>query len=407
MKILHTSDWHLGQEFYSYDRREEHSVFFEQLETIVDEERPDVMVVSGDIYHTVAPSNAVMKMFTDSLVRICGACPTMKVVVIAGNHDSNSRLEVNRSLWSHFNVSIVGSIERNGEHEVDLSKNIIPVCGADGAPIGYVVAIPHLFNRAYPSWIDGQNAEERQQMFYEKIAAALGDTRQLPIVMMAHMAVAGCNLSEHDDSRGNLEYVAVSTLDIVPYDYLALGHIHYPQDIATGRPTSRARYCGSPLPVSFDEEYEHSVSIVEIGQHGSRGTCRTIPIVNPRPVVTLPREAADFETALKELSRFPDGEKAYVRLHVKLDGVAPADAIERAERAVVGKACRFCCFKWERPQLGQVQAGTVADINEFRLLSPVEVAGQYYRDRFGKEMAPELVELVDGIYQQMKRNNEE
>ncbi len=406
MKILHTSDWHLGQEFYSYDRREEHQAFFDQLKNIVREEQPDVMVVSGDVYHTVAPSNGVMRMFTDSLVEICGACPTMNVVVIAGNHDSNSRLEVNRSLWSRFNVSIVGSIERTDDHEVDLSMNIISVKSGSGDTIGYVVAIPHIFNKAYPSWTGGQSVEDKQRMFYEKVAEALGDTHNLPVVMMAHMAVLGCNISGHDDSRGNLEYIGISTLNPVPFDYLALGHIHYPQDIATGRPTCRARYCGSPLPVSFDEEYSHSVSIVEIERHGEKGTCRTIPVVNPRPVVTLPREATDFETALEALSCFPDDEKAYVRLHVKLDSVAPVDAMERAERVVDGKACRFCCFKWERKEADKLQAREFADINEFRLLSPVEVARQYYKEHCGEEMPSELVGLVSEVYEQMKRKEE-
>lgn len=70
MKIIHTSDWHLGQEFYTYDRTQEHEAFLDQLAMIVREEKPDALVISGDIYHTSAPSNSVMRFFTDRLDRI-------------------------------------------------------------------------------------------------------------------------------------------------------------------------------------------------------------------------------------------------------------------------------------------------------------------------------------------------
>ena len=104
MKILHTSDWHLGQEFYSYDRTEEHTSFLNQLKQIVADENPDVMVVSGDIYHNATPSNTTMKLFTDHLIQIQDECPSMKIIVAAGNHDSSARLEMTRNLWKKFNI---------------------------------------------------------------------------------------------------------------------------------------------------------------------------------------------------------------------------------------------------------------------------------------------------------------
>ena len=91
MKILHTSDWHLGQVFYGYDRREEQQAFLEALAEVVGRERPDVMIVSGDVFHNSTPSAQAKRMYVEGMMRIHEACPTMTVVVIAGNHDSPSR----------------------------------------------------------------------------------------------------------------------------------------------------------------------------------------------------------------------------------------------------------------------------------------------------------------------------
>ena len=89
MKILHTSDWHLGHTLYNYDRTAEQQAFLRQLTRIVTEEQPDAMVVSGDIYHYSSPAAATQKMYTDAMLNIHQACPGMAIVVTAGNHDSS------------------------------------------------------------------------------------------------------------------------------------------------------------------------------------------------------------------------------------------------------------------------------------------------------------------------------
>ena len=88
MKIIHTADWHIGQNFYNYDRMEEHKYFFAQLNDIVKKEKPDALLISGDIYHTSIPSNSSTKLYTEALIDLHKSCPTMRIYVIAGNHDS-------------------------------------------------------------------------------------------------------------------------------------------------------------------------------------------------------------------------------------------------------------------------------------------------------------------------------
>ena len=101
MKILHTSDWHLGHTLYNYDRTEEQADMLRQMTEIVEKHKPDVFLLSGDVYHTPQPSAAVQTMFTDAMVRIHDANPGMTIVVTAGNHDSGTRHEIFRV----YNVS--------------------------------------------------------------------------------------------------------------------------------------------------------------------------------------------------------------------------------------------------------------------------------------------------------------
>ena len=397
MKILHTSDWHFGQEFYSYDRTEEHESFLKQLRDIVSQEQPDVMVVSGDIYHNATPSNTVMRMFTDGLERVCRACPTMQVVVTAGNHDSSSRLEISRNIWSHLGVHVIGRIEKRDDM-VDFDRHIIAIHDKQDNLCGYVVAIPHVFAHSFPIINPDTPREERMQMFFTVLGERLKEinTQHLPVVMMAHMAITGSDITGHDEIRGGMEYMDLSTIN-VDYDYLALGHIHCPQNI-----NNNTRYCGSPIPVSFDERYPHSLTIVELDGKDSEPQLRTIHIDNPWPLKTIPTDAVPFDEALTLLTDYPNEEKAYIRLHVQLDDVAPHNANERAVQAIEGKCCRFCCFKWERTCDKGDENRTFTDIEQMKSQSPVDIASIYYSNKYGHPMDDNLKEMLTQVVREVE-----
>ena len=397
MKVIHTSDWHLGQEFYSYDRTEEHLAFFSQLAQIVHAEQPDVLVISGDIYHNATPSNAVMRLFTDQLDVIRRACSTMQIVVIAWNHDSSSRLEVNRTLWEHLGVYVIGKIAKTDEG-VDFDQHILRIYDKDGELTGYVVAVPHLFMQSYPQIVEGTSRENRPMVFFQALGERLAVINQekLPVVMMAHMAMSGSDITGHDIIQGGMEYMNIADLK-VDFDYLALGHIHCPQQIGD----YPARYCGTPIPVSFDENYGHSVTVVELGKKGDLPQLNFIPIINPWPLKTLPKEAVPFDEAMEALAAFPDDEKAYIRLHVRLADVPPHNALEKAFQLVEGKSCRFCCFKWERSNDRQVNKSSFVDVNHIKAQSPVDIADLFYQSRFGQPMDNELKDMLIDVVNQV------
>ena len=140
MKILHTSDWHLGHTLYNYDRAEEQLVMLLQMVQIVKEQQPDVFLLCGDVYHTPQPSAAVQTMLTEALVEAHEARPEMVIVMTAGNHDSGTKHEIFRTPWKALNVYAIGQIEKDKPDE-----HIIEVPGK-----GLVVAIPYCNERNMP-----------------------------------------------------------------------------------------------------------------------------------------------------------------------------------------------------------------------------------------------------------------
>ena len=371
MKILHTSDWHLGHTLYNYDRTEEQMVMLLQMVDIVKKHKPDVFLLCGDVYHTAQPSAAVQTMFTEALVGIRDANPDMTIVVTAGNHDSGTKHEIYRTPWRALKVHTIGNLNKEA-----IDEHIIEVPGK-----GFIVAVPYCNERNVP------------EGFFASLMDVVKErnTDGLPIVMTAHTTVKGCDFVGHDNAT---EYVVggIDTMDIAQfgdgYDYLALGHIHHAQFVHTGK--HNVRYSGTPIAVSFDENYSHSVSIVEIDGHNDKPKVDTIEIENPRPLVTLPTEGvATWEEAKQLLADFPNDIPAYIRLNVEIDDFLPVEATAEANALTEGKDCCFCHINAKRKLTKQTEA-KVLTVQEFQMEEPIDIAKRYAEDigvTFDEEMA--------------------
>ena len=332
-----------------------------QMTAIVVEKKPDVFLLCGDVYHTPQPSAAVQTMLTDAMVKIHQANPTMAIVMTAGNHDSGSKHEIFRTPWRSLNVFAIGQLEKD-----EIDEHIIEV-----PEQGFVIAIPYANERNIP---DG---------FFQQLLDRVAErnTKDLPVVMMAHITVKGCDFTGHDRAT---EY-AVGGIDSFGleqfgegYDYLALGHIHHEQFVHSGR--HNVRYCGTPLAVSFDECYGHSVSLVELGKHGDRPVVTTIEIVNPHPLVTLPTAGfASWEETKRLLGEYPNDIPAYIRLNVEVDGFLPEEAFAEASRLTADKQCRFCCINTRRKTIQPADAQTLS-VQEFQSEAPAEIVKRFFDD---------------------------
>lgn len=381
MKILHTSDWHLGHTLYNYDRTEEQRAMLKQMVEIVSEEKPDVFLLCGDVYHTAQPSASVQTMFTEALIDIRDANPGMTIVVTAGNHDSGTKHEIFRTPWKALKVHTIGNLNKDA-----IDEHVIEVPGK-----GFVIAVPYVNERNMPDSLFSSLTDIVKEC----------NADNLPIVMTAHTTVKGCDFTGHDNAN---EYVVggIDSFDIEQfgdgYDYLALGHIHHAQFVHTGK--HNIRYSGTPIAISFDENYPHSVSIVEIDNHGDTPKVETIEIKNPRPLTTLPTGGmATWEEAKRLLTEFPDNIPAYIRLNVEIEDFLPVEANAEANTLTEGKECRFCHINAKRKTSRQAEA-KVLTVQEFQAEEPIDIAKRYAEDiglKFDEEMAALFNETLEMI----------
>lgn len=287
MKIIATSDWHLGNLFHGNDRLPEHKHFLKWLLEQIAEQKPDALLIAGDIFDNGNPSAAAQTVYYEFLADATQLCPQMQIIITAGNHDSASRLEAPRPLLTRYHVEIRGNIRkiwRNGGSEnIEDEKNemgekdesheigghwiysfddlIIPVTNDKGEEV-IVLAVPFLRSDVVQnaSYSQGVNAFLR-----ELTALARQKYPGKKCIMMAHMYAKGSDIAKTDASEkiiiGGQEEVDLEGWTDHP-DYMTCGHIHKRQHIWN---TDWARYTGSVLPMSFAEkDYTHGIDLITI-----------------------------------------------------------------------------------------------------------------------------------------------
>ncbi len=366
MKFIHTGDWHIGQTFYGYDRCGDAEAMLRQIAVIAREEQPDALLVCGDVFHNSVPSSAAQRVYADGLLKIRNACPSMVIVVIAGNHDSPSRLGAYSGLWQVAGVHVVTTV----------AESCVPIEAGGGLIVPVPFVTPSLAGRVMDDAV-------------KSAVAVNGDGK--PVVLMAHQAVVGVDTAGHH----NLPDVAMDFINIPQgvvdaVDYIALGHIHSPQSPLK----NKARYSGSPLAVHFDEAtYTHSVAVVTLKQHGIAPVERQVPITPPTPLFTVPDKPSSLDVALGEMRLLADT-TCYVRLNIDGDHcVLPHDAKEQAVNTAGATTdpetalprVRFCEFKVNRTEVKLTATGEKAlTVNEIADINIVDVMERYLR-RIGRE----------------------
>lgn len=374
MKFIHTSDWHLGKKLHNWERGDEQAHFLGQLRDLVARERPDALVVAGDVFDGAAPASETGKMFVDRLLDIQNASPGMATVVIAGNHDSYSRLLVDEALWAHHGVRVVGRPAEDGSGAAVFAENLVEVPGK-----GWIAAVPYCAPRNFPAVPGAEAAADRQAAYFAGLrAAAETASGGLPTVLAAHLAV-GRETDFTGQDRGLViggeECVEPGTLG-TGWDYVALGHIHCPQFVkGTGE---RVRYCGTPMPMDFDEaRHPHGADVVEISARGARPEVRTERFRPLRELHTLGDGTGGcFEELLEELPRAGFPPESYLRLRVALGaGELPgADWEARARAAAEAAGLRFCRIKNVAAEVaGSTTAAPAITLDELRELSDERV----------------------------------
>jgi len=283
MKILHTSDWHLGSSLCGHKRYEEFEDFLCWLDELIKKEEIDAVLVSGDIFDTGTPGTRAQELYYQFLDSIT-AVPGLQAIVTAGNHDSPSLIDAPQALLKHLRIHVFGSVTEDAKDE------ILEIASRDGSETLIVCAVPYLRDRDIRLVEPGESIEDKTRKLEEGVQAhycevvGLAQEKQkclkgsVPIIAMGHLFVSGGKTVDGDGVRelyvGNLARIRGESL-AKGIDYFALGHLHLPQKVA-GKDT--IRYCGSPLPLGFEDALQQKeVVIVEFGTGAPLVRTITVP----------------------------------------------------------------------------------------------------------------------------------
>lgn len=386
MRLIHTADWHIGQVFYGYDRSDEHVAALRALCRIVEDAQPDVLLVSGDVFHNPQPSASSQQLFTTAITELRDAAPQMAIIITAGNHDSATRHEVFSRVWRRLGVYVIGSAASDDAQNIEKLIISLPEC--------FVLAVPYIYGRAIDDGLFPRLLAEVERR----------NTDNLPVIAMAHLMMPFGEIAPLGDFKGADEPKPLELLG-EGYDYLALGHVHHP--VAIPGAADAVRYSGSLIPVSFAEDFAHSVVQVDIAAHGTAPEIKLLPVEEPIPVVSLPRGGfKPWAEALAEVKAYSSSKPVYVRVCVSRDEPVPADANETLQKICSDKGLRFCLLHYP-PLTAASGAGETQGLtfDEFRELSPAEVASLYLRDN-GFELGDGAKALFDGILSELGKEDE-
>jgi DNA repair protein SbcD/Mre11 len=374
MRLIHTSDWHLGHTLRGEVARDyEHAAFLAWLVEACVREAADALVITGDVFDSATPPASAERMWFELLASARRARPGMDIVAIAGNHDSPARLGAASSVLRELGVHVIGGLPRHVDGELDLDRILIPVAGGRGL----VCAVPFL----RPVDLDPRAEDPAAEIYGAVIAAARARRRaDQALIVTGHLYVAGAEaayLSERRVSIGGQEAAAPG---LFPDDvaYVALGHIHRAQRV--GRPG--VRYAGAPLPLALDEaDYPHQIVCVELAG-AALGEVRSVRVPRAVDIVRVPRRgAAPLAEVLATLAALPalvpgDPARPYLEVVVALERPEPRLRAE-IEAALDGKRPRLI-------RLGVELTGTGAALGDqlarqrLAELDPREVFGRLW-----------------------------
>lgn len=307
LRILHTSDWHLGHSLHGFSREEEQRGFLSWLLDTLEREAVDALLIAGDVFDSSNPPALAQQQWYRFLADTQVRRPQLQTIVIGGNHDSAARLDAPRPLLEAFGATIVGSLPHDESGEIDVSRLLVPVQDAEGEIRAIVAAVPFLRPADLPRCTDEDPLVAGVRRVYELALAAAADAcgPERALVAMGHCyMVEGCasELSERRILGGNQQALPTSIFP-VNVSYCALGHLHRRQQIR-GHP--HCHYSGSPLPLAMPERhYEHAVNLVEFEGPEVVGL-RALRVPRTTALLRVPdTKAGSIEEVVASLSRLP------------------------------------------------------------------------------------------------------
>lgn len=324
MKILHTSDWHLGQKFLTNHRKEEHQKALDWLRDTIEKEKVDTLIVAGDIFDIGNPPSYARTIYYQFLTKLQGTT-CRHIIIIGGNHDSPSMLNAPKELLQILNVHVVGAATG------DIQDEIIELLDKKGQLEAVVAAVPFLRDRDIRYSVSGETGLERIAKVQEGIVRHFTEAgeavekyvkKKVPILATGHLYAKGANASAKQDNIyiGDVENIEGKEFPSV-FDYVALGHIHRPQLVGE---QNHVRYCGSIIPLSFSEIQDSKLVQLLHFEGKKLAKIQEIKVPRFRELVAF---SGDLESIKGKLKRFDEKRKGelmpWVDISIEMEGNIP------------------------------------------------------------------------------------
>lgn len=417
MRLLHTSDWHLGQSLHNFERHYEHQRFLDWLLDTIVSEQADALLVAGDIFDNANPSAASQRQLYTFLQQARARAPQLDIVVIAGNHDSPGRLEAPGPLLEVHGTSVIGYPHRDADGNIALERMLVPLTRKDGSVAAWVLAVPFLRHGdvprpappagqaagsgAAPADADGNTPGAPQPDPYlagiaelyrqalELAAARAADGQA--IVAMGHCHMVNGTMSADSERRiviGGTEMLPTGIFP-APIAYAALGHLHLAQQVG---PHAHIRYCGSPIPLSFAEtRYPHQVLRIDLDGAQVREIA-PLPIPRAVQLLRIPDQPALLDDVLAalaalELPDAPAEQQPLLEVRVRLEAPQPG-LRARIEEALQGKPVRLAKIETSSATRRSLEEAAVS-LDQLASLQPDDIFKRLYQQRFGSEVPAE------------------
>lgn len=378
MKIIHLADLHIGKRVNEFSMIDDQKHILNQILEIIDKEKPDAVIIAGDVYDKQVPSIEAVELL-DSFISDISKRKTT-TFIISGNHDSAERLAFGSSLMAMGKIYI--SPVYNGKISKYTLKN------------DFGSANFYLLPFVKPSHVKRFFPDEKIESYTDAIKVVVDnlklDTSEINI-LIAHQFVTGASRTESEEiSVGGLDNVDASVFE--DFDYVALGHIHRPQKIGT----ERIRYCGTPLKYSFSEVNDaKSVSIIEINSKEDFNL-RTIPLIPKRDMRKI---RGTYEELITKTSYENTNTDDYI--HVTLtDEFNVVDAIQKL-RVIYKNIMKLEYDNIRTRESRKINLDNMVIENK----NPLEIFSEFYKLQNNKEMDDEQKKIIKKIMEEVWEEN--
>ena len=379
MKLIHLSDIHLGKRVNEFSMLEDQAHILKKILAVVDEEKPDGVLIAGDVYDKSVPSTEAVQLFDDFLVRL--AKRKLPVFIISGNHDSPERLSFANRL-----------IDAAGIHLAPVYNGVVePITLSDEYGPVNVYMLPFI----KPAHVRGFFPDTEIIGYSDAVAAAIGrmniDKTQRN-VLITHQFVTGAQRSDSEElSVGGTDNIGAEVF--CDFDYVALGHIHGPQNMDSGR----IRYCGSPLKYSFSEAAQQkSVTVAELKEKGTL-EIHTVPLIPRRDMVEL--KGSYQQLTLREFYENTTYQEDYTHITLTDEEDIP-DAVAKL------RAVYHNLMKLDYDNTRTRHSAAISGAENVETRSPIDLFAEFYELQNGLPMSAEQTELVASLIEKIWEGEE-